>query len=105
MTITTRLLLLITAIFLMSCCPDYDLTIYNGEISQVKINGKDSEEYICKKNSQSVNQSSYTLSLDVGKNIFSIQMNDGSVIDTSVIVGGELYLSIVLETKYLSGFE
>ncbi|PID56970.1 MAG: hypothetical protein CR986_09845 [Ignavibacteriae bacterium] len=105
MTITIRLLLIILTFVLISCCPDYDLTIYNGKSTQIKVNGNDLEEYICKVNSQTENKSSYTLALDVGNNIFTIQMNDGTVIDTTIVVGGELYLSIDLETKYLSGFD
>lgn len=90
-------------LFLSSCCDDYQLGIHNGNSSQVFINDQPISELICDKSS-SETDTLYFINLDNGTNRFKFIMNDGTVIDTTKIVYGEVYLGVDLENKSIWGF-
>ena len=97
------LILIIISLVVYCCYSDYEFTIYNGNSNQIEINNKKLSEFVCDKVT-SQRDTSYYLSLDTGLNKFHIIMNDGTLIDTTIYVGEELYLGVDLEEKTLIGF-
>ncbi len=90
-------------VIISSCCPDYEITIYNGNYNQIEINNRKFAEFICEQNVFE-EKGYFILSLDSGINKFKIIMNDGSIVDTSIFISGEVYLGVDLENKTLIGF-